>query len=168
MFAHDAMKNPFHVFKHRSCEQNLLEPAVLYDFLFLAVLIDIMTENWADAQRMAKFCSTRLEEQKPYPLSKTFSTKPLLPSQQPIASRLSMILFSSKGKKISFWLFSLLFSAIIYPTTTSENHKRIVEILIHISKVPNVIVDDKPLKERTDLLATHSRTPFLVCRMRFE
>ena len=52
-----------------------------------------------------------------------------------------------KGEKSSYYPFTLLSLAIIYPTTTSKNFEDIVQMLMHISKLPDVIVDGKPLKE---------------------
>ncbi|THV94636.1 hypothetical protein D6D26_07734, partial [Aureobasidium pullulans] len=52
-----------------------------------------------------------------------------------------------KGEKISYYPFTLLSLAIIYPTTTSKNFEDIVQMLMHISKLPDVVVDGEPFKE---------------------
>ena len=51
-----------------------------------------------------------------------------------------------KGEKVSNHLFSLLSRAIIHPTTTLENHQQIVEMLLHLSKLPDVTVDGASCK----------------------
>ncbi|THY21215.1 hypothetical protein D6D00_07311 [Aureobasidium pullulans] len=52
-----------------------------------------------------------------------------------------------KGEKISYYPFTLLSLAIIHPATTFKNFEDIVQMLMHISKLPDVIFDGKPLKE---------------------
>ncbi|THY74169.1 hypothetical protein D6C86_07374 [Aureobasidium pullulans] len=52
-----------------------------------------------------------------------------------------------KGEKISYYPFTLLSLAIIQPATTFKNFEDIVQMLMHISKLPDVIFEGKPLKE---------------------
>jgi hypothetical protein len=52
-----------------------------------------------------------------------------------------------RGEKISYYPFTLLSLAIIYPTTTFKNFEDIVQMLMHISKLPDVVVDGEPFKE---------------------
>lgn len=106
-----------------------------------------MTENWAETQRKDKFCSSRPEEQNTISIIQDLLDKSITPKSaaHSIATVYEPRLF--RGEKISFWPFSLLSRAIIYPTTTSEDHQHIVETLIHMSKLPDIIVDDRPFKE---------------------
>jgi hypothetical protein len=106
-----------------------------------------MTTDWADTQRSDKFCSSRAEEQKTITIIQDLLDKSIDPESaaHSIASTYEPRLLD--GEKISYHPFSLLSHAIVYPTTTLDNHRHITEMLLHLSKLPDVIVDGIPCKE---------------------
>jgi hypothetical protein len=99
-----------------------------------------MTTNWADTQRSDKFCSSRSEEQRTI----TVIQDPELAARNIAATYESRLL---DGEKISYQLFSLISHAIVHPTTTLENHQHIIEMLLHLSKLPDVTIDGVPCEE---------------------
>ncbi|KAG9944943.1 hypothetical protein KCU85_g7591, partial [Aureobasidium melanogenum] len=106
-----------------------------------------MTQNWAGNQRNDKYCSSRPEEQNTISIIQDLLDKVITPV--PAAHGIAAIYEPriSKGERISVYLFSLLSRAIIYPTTTLENYQDIIQTLINLSKLPEVIVDGRQLKE---------------------
>lgn len=105
-----------------------------------------MAPTWADKERSDKFCSTRPEEQR---IITVFQD--LLDQSIDAESAAHTIATTYKprlleGEKISNYLFSLLSRVIIHPTTTLENHQQIVEMLLHLSKLPDVIFNGIPCK----------------------
>jgi hypothetical protein len=106
-----------------------------------------MTQNWAANQRNDKCCSSRVEEQETISIIQNLLDKTITPESAAhnIATIYELRLL--KGEKISVYPFSLLSRASIYPTTTLENHQDIVQMLLHLSTLPDVIVDGRPIKE---------------------
>jgi hypothetical protein len=106
-----------------------------------------MTTNWADTQRSDKFCSSRSEEQRTISIIQDLLDKSIDPESAAhgIATTYEPRLL--EGEKISYQLFSLVSQAIVYPTTTLDHHRHITEMLLHLSKLPDVIVDGIPCKE---------------------
>jgi ferric iron reductase protein FhuF len=106
-----------------------------------------MTTNWADAQRSNKFCSPRAEEQRTITIIQDLLDKAIdsESAAQQIATTYEPRLL--EGEKISYQLFSLISQAIVHPVTTLENHQHISEMLLHLSKLPDVIVDGLPCME---------------------
>jgi hypothetical protein len=106
-----------------------------------------MSTNWADTQRSDKFCSSRAEEQKIITIIQDLLDKAIdseLAAQE-IATTYEPRLL--EGEKISYRLFSLISQAIVHPATTLENHQHISEMLLHLSKLPDVMVNGLPCKE---------------------
>jgi hypothetical protein len=106
-----------------------------------------MTQNWADTQRSDKHCSSRPEEQRIIAIIQDLLDKSINPESAAhnIATTYEPRLL--EGEKISYHLFSLVSHAIIHPSTTLVNHQQIVETLLHLSKLPDVIVDGVPFAE---------------------
>jgi hypothetical protein len=106
-----------------------------------------MAPNWADTQRSDKYCSPRPEEQRIITIIQDLLDKSINPESaaHDIATTYEPRLL--EGEKISHHLFSLVSHAIIHPTTTLENHQQIVEMLLHLSKLPDVIFSGVPCKE---------------------
>lgn len=106
-----------------------------------------MALTWADEQRSHRFCPSRPEEQKIITLFQDLLNKSVDPESaaQCIATTYEPRLL--QGEKISCHLFSILSQAIIHPTTTLENHQQIVEMLLHLSKLPDVLSNGVPCKE---------------------
>jgi hypothetical protein len=106
-----------------------------------------MTTNWADTQRSDKFCSSRPEEQRIITIIQDLLDKSIDPKS---AARSIAATYDSRlldGEKISHQLFSIVSHAIVHPTTTLENHQHITEMLLHLSKLPDVTIDGVPCKE---------------------
>jgi hypothetical protein len=106
-----------------------------------------MTLNWADAQRSDRYCSSRVEEQRTITIIQDLLDRSVGPESaaHDIANTYEPLLL--KGEKISYHAFTLLSHAIVYPTTTLENHQHIVQMLLHLSKLPTVTVDGLPCEE---------------------
>lgn len=106
-----------------------------------------MTQSWADTQRSDKYCSSRPEEQRIITLIQDMLDKSINPESA--AHKIATIYEPrlQEGEKISHHLFSLVSHAIIHPTTTLENHQKIVEVLLHLSKLPDVTVNGVPFQE---------------------
>jgi hypothetical protein len=106
-----------------------------------------MTQNWADTQRSDKHCSSRPEEQRIITIIQNLLNGSIdaESAAHDIATTYEPRL--QEGEKISHHLFFLASHAIIHPETTLENHQQIVEMLLHLSKLPDVIVDGVPCKE---------------------
>lgn len=113
-----------------------------------------MAQKWADTQRVERFGpqtdrfrSPRPEEQNTVSIIQNLLDKFINPEA---AAHIIATIYEPrllKGEKISVWPFTLLSRAIIYPETTAENHQHIAEMLVCLSKLPDVIVDGRPLKE---------------------
>lgn len=106
-----------------------------------------MALSWADVQRSDKFCPPRPEEQKIITLFQD-----LLDGSIDSESAAHTIATTHEprlrqGEKISHHLFSPLSHAIIHPTTTLKNHQHIVKMLLHLSKLPDVIFVGEPCKK---------------------
>lgn len=106
-----------------------------------------MTQNWAHHQRNDKFCSQRPEEQDTISTVQDLLDQSITPESAAHAIATIYEPRLLRGEKISFYPFSLLSRVIIHPATTSQDHQHIVEVLLHLSKLPDVIVDSKPFKE---------------------
>ena len=106
-----------------------------------------MTPSWADEQRSDQFCPSGPEEQRVITLFQGLLDKSIDPESaaHTIATTYEPRLL--QGEKISCHLFSLLSNAIIHPTTTLENHRQIVGMLLHLSKLPDVLSNGVPCKE---------------------
>lgn len=106
-----------------------------------------MTLNWADTERSDKFCSSGIEEQRTITIIQDLLDESIDPESaaHDIAKTYEPLLL--QGEKISYHPFTLLLHAIVYPTTTLENHEHIVQMLLHLSELPTVVVDGLPCKE---------------------
>jgi hypothetical protein len=106
-----------------------------------------MTLDWGNTERSNNFCSSRAEEQRTVSIIQDMLVESVDPESaaHDIAKTYDPLLW--KGEKISYHLFTLLCHAIVCPTTTLENHQHIVQMLLHLSKLPTVIVDGLPCKE---------------------
>ncbi|THY91570.1 hypothetical protein D6C92_06218 [Aureobasidium pullulans] len=109
-----------------------------------------MTDNWTTTTLTAsnfKNAWNRPEEQKTISVIQGLLDGTVEPetAAHDIASTYHPRLL--RGEKISYYPFTLLSLAIIHPKTTFKNFEHIVQMLMHISKLPDVIVDGKPLKE---------------------
>jgi hypothetical protein len=106
-----------------------------------------MTLNWSDTERSDKFCSSRAEEQSTITIIQDLLDKSIDPESaaHDIANTYEPLLL--QGEKIPYHPFTLLSQAIVYPTTTLENHQHIVQMLLHLSGLPTVINDGLPCRE---------------------
>jgi hypothetical protein len=117
-----------------------------------------MTLNWADTERSDKFWSSGVEEQRTITIIQDLLDESIDPESaaHDIAKTYEPLLL--QGEKISYHPFTLLSHAIVYPTTTLENHEHIVQMLLHLSELPTVVIDG--------LLGCTSQLQLLVLRTR--
>jgi len=106
-----------------------------------------MGPSWADEQRSDQFCPSGPEEQTIITLLQDLLDKSVDSESAAYTITTTYEPRLLKGEKISCRLFSLLSNAITYPTTTLENHQQIVEMLLHLSKLPDVLSNGVPCKE---------------------
>lgn len=106
-----------------------------------------MTLDWADTERSDKFCSSRAEEQRTITIIQDLLDMSIDPESaaHDIAKTCEPLLL--QAEKISYYPFTLPSRAIVFPTTTLENHQHIVQMLLHLSKLPTVTFDGLPCKE---------------------